>query len=386
MRKLLGLMLALALTMTSAVAFASTEINPREKRGITPHDAGLNEVEEGVSPTTGLTLSDIYVPEGSTGMAATGRYLPMMVQICNDDGGVGNRAPWGATYADIVYETFLHKNGTTRLSFIFNDVVPDSIGPVRSARVAHAWIREEWDAAFMFFGQQERSGTNVLEEFRSLGHNPVSDPVLFSGTTGGKPWNDYYYRRSGLVSPYNVDVNAAGIYNLVPDDYQFPNHAYRFTDEAPEGDVATNVEIRWLKGKSGNVFGSDLVYDAASNSYVRYMHYSNKEQYAWKDKDTDENVTFANVIVQFTPTTFETNSAPVQRVIGKKHSAIEGNADFFMGGVHVAGYWKRDSVTSRTVYYGPDGEEISLQRGKTLIVIFPDNDDFGSSVTYSNEL
>ena len=40
-----------------------------------------------------------------------------------------------------------------------------------------------------------------------------------------------------------------------------------------------------------------------------------------------------------------------------------------MGGVHVKGYWQRDDMASRTVFYGEDGQEIELQRGKTLIVV-----------------
>ena len=40
-----------------------------------------------------------------------------------------------------------------------------------------------------------------------------------------------------------------------------------------------------------------------------------------------------------------------------------------MGGVRVKGYWNREDMESRTVYYTEDGKEVELQRGKTLIVI-----------------
>ena len=53
--------------------------------------------------------------------------------------------------------------------------------------------------------------------------------------------------------------------------------------------------------------------------------------------------------------------APILREVGT------GNADIFMGGRHIAGVWVRKDVTSRTVFYDENGEEIRLQRGKTWI-------------------
>ena len=375
MRKMVCFVLAVALLMTSAVALADTVINPQEKRGIKLQPAGLNEVEEGISPTTGLTLSTLYVPDGFSGMALTGRYLPMMVQIDNTDGGVGARAPWGAAYADVVYETSLHRKGDTRLSFIFNDLLPDAVGPIRSARLAHVWIREEWGAGFMYHGRQEYEGTNVLEELRKLGHPWLTDPMIFDNNSGEKAWNRYFLRYQSLASPHNVGGSVSGIYaNLVPSDYVAPNHTFKFTDETPEGDTAMQVNIAWKADKEGYVYGSSLIYDIDSNSYLRYMRYGENDLRAWVDKDTEEQIAFANVIIQFTTTKFNSVDAPIQLVTNRNYSATEGNADFFMAGKHIAGYWKRDGVTSRTVYYGPDGEEISLQRGKTLIVIYPDDD------------
>ncbi|MBE5768604.1 MAG: DUF3048 domain-containing protein [Clostridiales bacterium] len=376
MKKSLSAVLAALMLLTSLPAMAQTTIDPKEDRNITLQEVGLNEVEEGVSPTTGLTLEYIEVEEGQTGMALTGRYLPMLVQIGNDEGGVGNRAPWGATYADMVYEMPNHQNGPTRLTFLFNDVVPDSVGFVRSARVGHVWLREEWGAGFLFYGQQEHEGSNVLEEFRRLGHSAIGDPLLFSGMVGeGKAWYKYYTERAGLKSPYHIDGNVAGMYSLIPEDYVAPNHAFRFTDATPEGDDALEVTVNW---DSDNFkYDSKLVYDIESNTYLRYMIYKNNVLHPWVDKDTEEQIGFANVIVQFTDITYNNSpDAPVVKMVG------EGNADFFMAGKHVAGYWKRDDYTSRTVYYDADGNEISLQRGKTLVIVFPNGKRDGRGVSY----
>ena len=399
MKKLVCFMLAVALMLTSAAALAdTTKINPQEKRGIKLQAVGLNEAEEGISPTTGLTLSTLSVPEGFLGMAATGRYMPMMVQIDNSNGGINapgeaRCAPWGAAYADIVYETMLHRGGQTRLSFIFNDLLPDRVGPIRSARVGHVWIREEWGAAYMYHGRQEFKGTNVIEELKKLGHPWLSDPLIFDNNSGGKVWNDYFNRRTDRTSPHNVTVSVSGIYNdLVPADYVAPNHTFKFTDETPEGDTAMNILVSWRSDKKVNECDSNLIYDIDSNTYLRYMRYDKNNQYPWVDEDGTQ-IAFSNVIVQFTETIFRDERAPIQRVTAADYGPVEGNADFFMAGKHIAGYWKRDSVTNRTVYYGPDGDEISLQRGKTLIIIFPDDTiksakgtKFPNSIIYSDKV
>lgn len=360
MKKFLSLLLALVLVLsTAAAAFADTAIKPKEKRKIKLKKVGLNEVVEGISPTTGLTLSDLEAPEGFAGLAVTGHYMPMLVQIDNDHGGVGKMAPWGASYADIVYETPLYKRGNTRLSFLFSDLIPDSVGPVRSARMGHVWLREEWDCGFLYYGAQEYAKTNVPKEFSKLG--ATKKGVLFSGTVGdGKPWKQYYSRRKGgAPAPSNVNANVAAMYELIPQEHVAPNHAFLFTDELPEGDSAEEIIINW-----DNIeYGSNLIYDPDSNMYFRYMREKDDVLVPYEDRDTQEQIAFSNVIIQFAKVDWPRSDAPVTHHVG------EGNADFFMGGVHVAGYWKRAQMENRTVYYGPDGQEMPLQRGKTLIVV-----------------
>lgn len=376
MRKLILILLALLL---ATPALAETTLDPTADRGITPVYEGDNAVEEGVSPTTGRTLGTLYAPEGFAGLAVTGRYLPMLVQIGNDSGGIGDRAPWGVAYADILYETPLTRNEATRITAVFSDLIPDSVGYVRSARVAHAWLREEWDGGFLYYGQQEVSGSDVKAEFRKYGADDKG--VLFPGTAGGTAFKKYYTERKRLKSPYNMDANVAAMSRLVPEEHVPTNHAFRFTDETPQGDEAKYVYVNWGDGAVN--YNSRLVYREDWNGYIRNVGTDRTQWYADRD-DTAGALAFANVIVQFTKVTYNHNSKlePIAYVIGKNGAAVSGNADFFMGGVHVSGYWQRDGINARTVYYGPDGEEISLLRGRTLIIIFPDDSDDGKSVSY----
>ena len=380
MRKLMAALLA-AMLMAGALipAAAETFIDPKAERGITLQPAGENEVPEGVSPTTGRTLATLAKPEGFAGLAITGRYLPMLVQIGNDAGGVGERAPWGITYADVMYETPLTRNEATRMTAVFSDLIPDSVGYVRSARVGHVWIREEWDGGFLYYGQQEVPGSDVKAEFRKTGASDKG--VLFSGTAGGTAWKHLYTARKRLKSPYNMDANVAAMSEMVPEEHVPVSHAFRFTDEIPEGDAARYVFVDW--GDGASKYASRLVYRDEWQGYIRNVGPDKSVWYADRD-GIDGAIAFANVIVQFTRVKYNHNSKlePVVYVVGENGAPAEGNADFFMAGKHVAGYWKRDGMNSSTVYYGPDGEEIELQRGRTLVIVFPDDGEDGKSVSY----
>lgn len=373
MKKILRALLTLALVMSIApLALADTVIDPKEDRGIVLQEVGLNDMQEGVSPTTGLNLDELETVDGFAGLAVTGRYMPMLVQIDNTDGGVNARSPWGASYADIIYETPLYSAGNTRLSFLFSDLIPDSVGPVRSARLGHVWLREEWDAGFLYYGQQEYEQTNAKAELSKWKVN--SKGLAFSGIVGeSKPWKKYYNRRSDLPSPHDVDANAAAMYALIDESFEPRNHTFLFTDALPEGEQADEVRIN----TGHSAYSSALIYDVDSNLYYRYMG-TGDDLTPYVDQDTNAQMGFANVIIQFTKVDWYGSDAPVAYQVGQKYFngkgtyEVGGNADFFMGGVRVKGYWQRQDMESRTVFYTEDGQELELQRGKTLIVVADD--------------
>ncbi len=377
MRKLLPMLLLCCLA--ASCALAETVLDPAGERHITPVVTGANPVEEGVSPTTGRTLDRVIPPAGYEGLAVTGRYMPMLVQIGNDSGGVGDRAPWGVAWADILYEMPLTRDHETRITAVFSDVIPDSVGYVRSARIGHVWLREEWDGGFLYYGQQEVEGSDVPAELRRLGADEKG--VLFPGTAGGTRFKKYYTARKRLKSPYNMDANVAAMSRLIPEEHTAPNHAFRFTDDVPAGDEARYVYVNW--GNQAENYNTRLVYRKDWGGYIRNAARDKSAWYADRDDEAGA-IAFQNVIVQFTGVTYNHNkkAEPVVHLVGENGAPISGNADYFMGGVHVSGVWQRESMTSRTVFYGPDGEEIALQRGRTLIIIFPDDGENGKQISY----
>jgi len=358
LKRLLCLLLVLMMVPTTLALATETvlvdekdrkiELNGRQADGNFP----TNMVLLGESPTTGLPWE--------------GDYMPMLVQIDNTDGGVDKIAPWGARYADIVYETPLYSVGSTRISFLFSDHVPDSAGPVRSARVGHVWLREEWDAGFLYYGGQEAEGSNINKEFSK--YKATKKGVLFSGIVStSKPWKKYYTRVKGLSNPHNVDANVAAMRDLIPETHVAPDRPYLFTDVLPTtGEAATSITLGW-KHKD---YVSTFTYDADKNCYTRTVH-----GVPYVDSQTGEQLEFANLIVQRTKVRYYGGHSdrPILSNVG------QGNADIFMGGRYIAGYWIRTAMDQRTIFFDENGNELELQRGKTYIAM-PDSN---VPVTYS---
>ena len=411
MRKILSMLLCLLLA--ASVAGAETVLNGAEDRGIViekPED-DHPWVEKGFSPTTGRVLSDVAKDAptaGFAGVAITGRYMPMLVQIDNADGGIGydeathevtgTRAPWGAQYADVIYETALYKAGDTRLSFLFSDLIPDSVGPLRSARLFHAQLREEWDCGFIYYGEQKYPITSVPEFFKLAGADKKAKGadgkgvgILFSGIVGGKKWKQYMgkYDLIQLQAPHDKNANVAAISSLIDPDFQAKDRGWLFTNVDPEwDDDGEDIYVNWGKQMYNSVVEwDDEAIDGTGvnereGAYRRYMvdidnAFGNEHEYKTlevKDKLESDEILFQNVIVQFIDLDWPRTDAPRPLVnddvqVTAKGYYQKGNADYFQRGKHMSGVWQRDSLTDRTVFYDEEGQELVMQRGKTLIIV-----------------
>lgn len=347
MKKFTALLLALMLLISAVPAFAATTIDPTADRGITlqgQNEEGTwdnNPVIEGENPVTGLPYS--------------GAYTPILVNIDN----VAAALPqWGIAEADLVYELPIDTIGMTRLMALYTSVYPLRVGPVRSARILHADLREEWDAAWVFCGGQEVASSNVFARIRALGVYDKELNLAFNlqGQNGGA----YSTNRKDRNSPHHHQAKLADLQAFLEESgYDFPDRPYLFTDEAVEGDDATKVVMNFDNGNANSYY----VYDANTNDYARYL--TNKDKPFVDENDPETVLAYNNVIVQWTELgTYEGHhDRPKLTEVG------EGNADFFMNGKHVQGYWVRDDISSRTIYFDSEGNEIQLQRGKTWIIL-----------------
>lgn len=386
MKKILSVLLVCALTLTAVAALAddsgakytmdttgATVLQNIPDRAISYNvdDLAVNPVIPGESTTTGLPL------------AGDVSYIPMLVQISNPDasvtyngvktsgGGIGTRAPWGGQYADIVYEGILYRTGQTRITFLFCDSFaegqPVSVGPVRSARMGHVLLREEWQGGIIYAGGPHAEENNIAAAFAELGASTKG--VTFNLLDNN--YKDYKNRVSGVKAPDNYNVNVVGVRSLVPASTAstIQPRPFLFTDVSPYTDgyeTAYAINLDWGHKK----YLSHFYYDENENLYLRfsgdapYMTFASADD---REEADMEHMSFSNVIIQrvFYNYTDNNKIMPVMQSVG------QGNADIFIGGRYIAGYWVRESISSPTVFFDDKGNELQLTRGKTFIADFP---------------
>lgn len=425
MRKLLSLVLAMAILCGVSSALADPiRIDGTSERNITINDTGLNKDpqalidEDGISPTTGRYLDDIEWKEGwDAGVAPTkeGTYRPIMVQISNAGNGVGisssgklyGTAPINASYADIVYEAPQKKGGSeTRMSMIFSDVIPDYVGFVRSTRLTHVYLRQEWDCAFCTSGY---STADVPDGWRRTGTKspqtavPGDPGLVYVGDFPREVWTNYVWRLSGKTDANSEIFMLSEIWkNTVPQDHKAANHTFRFTDTLPEG--GDDAEIIYVTFGSKDETNSRLEYEEDKSAYVRYVSIGKTGDQPYmdtvlvnpvlkkvrtsegemvtkivaEDRVLQNVMTFNNVIVQSVKFNWNDSLRPDPVLVGT------GNADYFMGGRHYAGVWKKDEGAARTVFYDANGNELELQRGRTLIILMDYNQSINNGKDKAN--
>jgi len=407
-KKFLCLLLTAVLLMTSVSAMAAKKENNYtmetkgyvvlqnvEDRKIAPNagEMDINPLIEGESPTTGMPYD------------TSARYMPMLVQISNSEAtetfdgaltfsaaeklarglelakndskskkvasaGIGARAPWGGQYADIVYEGILYRDGATRITFLFSDALADgheiTAGPVRSARIGHVLLREEWQGGIAYCGGPKAEENNIAAMFEELG---ASDKrVAFNIETNVKRGN-FNERVQGVKAPDNLSVDVYGLQTLIPETTVANPHPFLFTDVSPytDGyDMAYSVNLDWGHKK----WISHFVYDEANNLYLRYSGEAPYMSFAAandREEDNMEQLSFSNVIIQRVEYEYVNNN----RIMPSMQSVGKGNADIFIGGRYIPGYWVRESIETPTVFFDDQGNEIQLTRGKTFIGHFP---------------
>lgn len=417
MKKILSLLVLLALVLSSVAASAdfatATVVDKEEARNYSINPAGENEVDSEHSPTTGRPwtyyYTDEFLSKGYRGQYMSGTYYPILVQHCGINGGVLTGSPWYGSYADIYYELTKSNTGHTRYMMLFNDVIPPYAGASRSTRVGYVWIQKEWGAPYFFAGMQDSDGyvstkydTRVETAVQSLGYHPTQEKIptedrtFFNGLYG-RPWTDpyarYRYQGYGAERNYIWDMYYQ-MDNILGTKRTFPNHAFKFTEEEPDaGDAADIVYLLWKKDQAVGDSASDPYYFNTMFQYEGDGVYScykiadmeNPENGAIQfqeqvidnisieasgdklhgDMSQGEYIDFANIIVQFVddPLIQSYGECPYPILTGK------GNAEVFVGGKHIKAVWVRNTYDDRTVFYGEDGEEISLMPGRTYIAV-----------------
>jgi len=296
------------------------------------------------SPLTGLQISEDAAKQPVVGIMIENHYPDARPQS-------------GLSAAGAVYEAFA-EGGITRFLAIFQEPLPDSIGPVRSLR-----------PYFLRWG---------LEYNIPVAHAGGSQPALADiGTLGMKNiealayGSSYFFRASDRPSPHNLYTNNSKLTALVSklgfDKAPTFTPLTRKEDTTPV--TAANPDIKITYGNAS--YNVEWKYDASNNNYGRSQGGA-----VQKDRNNSTQLTAKNVVVMYTPTSYGTQPD------GKPETNINligtGKAVVFIDGGAIAATWSKASNSAQTKFIDSAGAEIKFNAGNTWYEVIP----VGNAVTY----
>lgn len=322
---------------------------------VTPLSDGNTQVnteagELSMNPLTG-ELTPIRADEESVTLR------PLAVMVNNHPDA---RPQSGLVDADLTYE-IVAEGGITRFLPFFLGSTPEKIGPVRSTREYYlVLVKELGDAMLMHIGWSPQA----LEAIESW-------PVRSLGRGGGTFWRD---NPRGVAIEHTAYINGVELRQIAQglgwegrrdfDIWKFKDDKKGYDSASPANEITIDF---WYKGDFSAIFK----YDAATNSYLRFMGYDSADQpIPHVDQETNEQIKVKNVIVQF---------ATENGIAGDDKSRLEyaligsGNALVFLDGKVVNATWSKSDRDARTKFFDAStGAEIEYNRGKFWISIVPD--------------
>ena len=339
---------------SSAVPSVSTDASSEELPAVTltvkdtPAMQDANKVslaKDGMvkNPLTGLWIDESYE-----------NMRPISIQISNVLPAIPQI---GIARADIVYE-MLVEGGITRLNAIITEYQGiEKLGPMRSAR--HYYDRKalEYDAIFFCWG------TSIYAQADIDGGLANLEAVDLNWEPGG-------FRSDDRYAPHNAYTNSDGINKRIETKGFSKEHRsglyqrmYKFNDEFTpiNGNPADKVITKYHNNRQ-----PWFEYNEEDQLYYRFQY--GEEQI---DDETGEQLAYTNVLIQFAKHT----PMPDLPELWDIDWTGEGDGYYCTGGKVIPVTWKYTNGVTR--WYTSDGQELSMNPGKTWITVFQNSNRDG---------
>lgn len=285
---------------------------------------------------------------------------PMAVMINNH---AEARPQKGLSQADLIYEA-VAEGGISRFLAIFHSKIPQTVGPVRSARVYYIDWAKEYDAWYAHWGHAQ--GNNEANAFARM------QSIFVSSIESGKAC-EYDESLVDRAIEHTLYCEPETLYEVAYELYSDQPKAFRsitpweFKDERivpGSTDVASNISFNFWDLPEYSV---EWKYNTQTNLYERYQ--DNQQQI---DALNNQPLTGANIIVAFMQ----------ERQLNdeKQHLIYEdigtGDALVFLDGRVEEAEWKRLAYADRTIFTSKaTGEEIKFNRGQVWVEVVPDRNE-----------
>jgi hypothetical protein len=259
----------------------------------------------------------------------------------------------GLTQASVVWHAPA-EFGIPRYMAVFQEQMPGTIGPVRSAREYFVAWAGEWHSLLARVGGSPGA--------RRLLREQGDGQLLFDGDE--YQYKSSYYRISQRVAPHNLYTNGERLRALA--------EAVGATDGPIEPvwqfgpDLAAGKRPRG--GRIEVAYPANAVrydYDARTNTYPRSVSGGRPQIDAGRHK----RVAPRNVVVMLVPFAPLNDGTSYQRLDARYIGS--GTAWIATNGTTIKGTWRKASLAEPTLFFDAAGDPMTFTAGQTFIQVVP---------------
>ena len=283
---------------------------------------------------------------------------PVLVTINNHPQA---RPQSGLAQADVVYE-MLAEGDVTRFLALYQSELPETLGPIRSARSYFIDIAKGLDAFYIAHGYSPEAKTMLDNHVVDHMNGMQYDGTYFKRSSERKAPHNSYITGENLLDGAEK-VGASILYQK--------KVAYPFYDGDDSVKIGVQANEVAIKYSNSGTFNSHYVYDGQTNRYTRFSANVQTVDYV-----TKQPIQLANILFFEMP----------HRVIdneGRRDITITGSgkAYVFQAGTMREIQW--ENTDGLLIAVEEDGSEVKLVPGKTWIHFVPTSPGLVTSVTYS---
>lgn len=330
-------------------------------------ETAVTETETATEETVEEVVDDSVPPaEGMVRSKLTNEWIdealydqrPIAVMMPNESSAVPH---YGLSEASVLYECNV-EGSMTRMMAIFDDYESlEKIGNIRSLRDYYAYWAFEWDAVICHFGGPYYIDDVIAKSTTdNLNGNVLSDP-FFRSSDRSAPHNAYANGTliKGIMEAKKIETTDRGLADETHYNFTTPSAPNTLTQYSSAEDAAY-INMTGCYPVTRCYFE----YNKEDGLYYRSQNLSGASDGPHIDGANGEQLTFKNILIQSCDYAVRDQKGYLW------FSTVDsGDAWFATEGKIIKCTWKKDSEFAATRYYDESGNEITLNTGKTMVMI-----------------
>lgn len=277
---------------------------------------------------------------------------PLAIMMSNDKESLPQ---YGINRASIVYEAPVEGEMNRYMAILEEYDGLERMGSVRSCRTYYTYFAREFDAVYAHFGQSSFAKPYLKNVDNINGLEGIGDTAFFRTSDRKRPHNAYssYARIQESIVKLGYRQEYAPEY-LGHYYFALAGHPVELTE--PDAVDAYRVVPGYPMNKPWFTYNED------DGQYYRY-------QYGAEHFGDEGQINVKNIIIQYCQSGFYASTAYLNINV---HTPEWGY--YITNGKAIPVSWKKDGEFGVTRYYDTQGQEITLNKGKTWVCIVSTKD------------